>query len=199
MKVTPASDFAGATTRLADPLEHFVEELWVSAALFAAYDFDVVVDPCAGFGNVVRSARAAGLAAYGSDIVKRAPFIAGGADFFAARWRAPARAGQAFALVSNPPFGRVRAFCRVGLERAPVVAALTHVEKLTAAVGWAEELGLARVLAVAPRPSMWPGEIYARKLAAGEKLGNGRRNVAWLIFERGRRGAPTFGWARRPA
>jgi hypothetical protein len=76
------------------------------------------------------------------------------------------------------------------------VALLTHVQRINAAGRWLEGLPLAAVLAVHPRPSMWPGEVYARKRAAGERLGTGRRDVVWLVFERGVRRAPVFGWVR---
>lgn len=170
-----------------DPHEHFVEERWVSRRLFEERSFGgVIVDPCAGFGNVVRSARACGLWAYGSDVVKRSPLVSGEADFLSERWRPPRRAGAYFSIVGNPPFGersdRVRAFAEAAAERTARFALLCHVERLNALMKWAEPLGLCEVLAVTPRPSMWPGAEYRRRIAAGEKLGTGRRGVVWLLF-----------------
>jgi hypothetical protein len=186
-----------------DPLEHFVEETWVSRALFEARDFgDVIVDPCAGFGNIVASARAAGLRAYGSDIVARAPGIAGGRDFLSGDWRAPKRAGAEFAIVTNPPFGGrkplIRDIARLALERAPKVAILIPTRRIGPAGDWLEDLPLVEELHVRVRTSLWPGAEYRRRVEAGEKLKAGKDPVTWLIFQRRvRRRQPRVGWLRR--
>ena len=174
----------------------------MSRRLFEAREFGpVVVDPCAGFGHVVASARACGLAAYGSDIVKRAAGIAGGRDFLAADWRAPRRAGDAFDIVSNPPFGGrsplLRRIAETACARARRVALLMPVTRLGPAREWLGALPLSRVLFVSPRTSLWPGAIYAAKVAAGEPLKAGYEPVVWLIFERGRRSAARIGWLER--
>lgn len=181
--------------RPAVPHEHFVEEPWVSRRLFEERAFGpVVVDPCAGFGNIVGSARACGLGAYGSDIVKRASGIAGGRDFLAADWRAPRRAGAAFDIVSNPPFGGrsplLRRIAETACARAARVALLVPVTRLGPAMTWLKPLPLEEALLLDRRTSLWPGAIYAAKLAAGEKLRAGREPVVWLIFRRGHRGSP---------
>ena len=197
-------DFA-AGSRAAKPrfprerFEHYVEEPFVSRRLFEERDLGpVVVDPCAGFGHIVGSARACGLAAYGSDIVKRAAGIAGGRDFLAAGWRAPRRAGADFAIVCNPPFGGrkplIRSFAETAIERAAVVALLIPVQRLGKAGEWLPALPLTEVLYVKPRSALWPGAIYAAKVAAGEKLGQGFDDVCWLIFRRGARAARRTGW-----
>ena len=191
---------------LRHPQEHYVEELWTSGRLFEEREFGrVVVDPAAGFGNVVVSALSHGLEGYGSDLVKRAPFVAGGRDFLSPRWRPPAEVrGRSYAIVSNPPFGDrvdlVRGFAEAACARVERVALLTHVERINAAMPWLEALPLKEILYVLPRPSMWPGPLYAKKLARGDALGTGRRNVVWLIFERGFAGPATVGrlWRRRP-
>jgi hypothetical protein len=186
----------------AHPHEHFVEELWVSRRLFEARPyFDVVVDPFAGFGHVVKSARACGLSAYGSDLVARAAGIAGGRDFFDSGWRAPRRAGGEFAIVANPPFGGrkplIRDIARLALERADPVALLLPVTRLGPAGAWLEDLPLAEVLLLDRRSSLWPGDIHAARVAAGQKLGAGYEPLCWALFRRGARGAPRVAWLRR--
>lgn len=178
--------------------EHYVEEPWVSRRLFETRDLGpVIVDPCAGFGHIVASARACGLAAYGCDLVKRAAGVAGGRDFLSPDWRAPRRAGAEFAIVGNPPFGGraplIRAFAEAALARAAVVALLVPVPRVSTA-DWLEIMPLVEVLHVRPRTSLWPGRIYAAKVAAGDKLGAGFDSVCWLIFRRGARAARRVGW-----
>ncbi len=185
-----------------DPHEHFVEELWVSRRLFETRDFGrIIVDPCAGFGNIVASARACGLSAYGSDIVKRAHGIAGGRDFLGAGWSAPRRAGSVFAIVCNPPFGArqplLRRFVETALSHARHVAVFAPTRRLNAAGDWLEALPHVETLLLRERSSLWPGAIYAAKLAAGEKLGSGRDGACWLIFDRESRRRPVQSWLRR--
>ena len=118
-----------------EPDEHYVEDRRCSAELFAATALGpVVVDPCAGFGNIVISARAAGLRAYGSDLVKRARDIAGGRDFLSEKWRPPTRVRGEYAIVCNPPFGHrrdlLREFCEAACERAETAVLLAPARRL---------------------------------------------------------------------
>ena len=192
-----------------EPFSWYVEERWVSRALFDEEDFGpCVVDPCAGLGNVVASARACGLCAYGSDVIKRAKGISGGRDFLADNWRRPhprplSQTGEGgFAIVGNPPWGGrlnlLRAFAEAACERAEKVALLAPAHRLAAAGEWLKELPLKRALLVSPRPAMWPGPIYQQKLAAGEPLRNGFQDFVWLIFQRGFRGTARMGWVKGP-
>lgn len=182
--------------------EHYVEELWVSRRLFETHDFGAaIIDPCAGFGNIVNSALAMGLRAWGSDLVARAPFIAGGRDFLSPRWRAPAAFGR-FAIVGNPPFGGrvslIRRFAETALARAEQVALLLPVARLNAAGEWLADLPLVEIAYVTPRSSLWPGRLYAERLAKGLPLKNGFADVCWLIFDKrpgAKPGPPT--WLRR--
>ena len=55
-----------------DPDNHYVEPAWVSRRLFEVERFaGRIVDPCAGFGTMVASARLAGLQADGFDLRAR--------------------------------------------------------------------------------------------------------------------------------
>jgi len=173
--------------------DHYVEDLACSRELFAELRggfgpdvaFSTIVDPCAGFGNIVASAREAGFAAYGSDLIRRAPGMAGGRDFLSDAWRAPRRAGAEFAIVGNPPFQLLRGFCEAACARAPVVIFLAPQQRLRCAFRWLTGLPLKWEVHPSRRPSMWPGAQYAAKIAAGEPLRTGRDEAVWLIFERG--------------
>jgi len=191
--------------------EHYVEEPWVSARLFAHYadqvvdplgmswpgrDEIVILDPAAGFGHIVRSARRAGLAALGSDLIKRSPNVRGGCDFLSPSWRRPAR-NQLLTIVCNPPFLQMRAFIEKALAVADFgVAMLVPTRRLNAA-HWLEDTPLVDILYVTPRPSLWPGNIYRRRVAKGLPLGTGTAYVCWLIFRVGRAYAGHAGWLKR--
>ena len=187
-----------------EPQEHYVEEMWVSRRLFETRDFGgVIVDPCAGFGSIVMSAMAMGLRAWGSDLVARAPWIAGGHDFLSPAWRAPRSLGR-FAIVGNPPFGGrtplIRLFAETALTRADQVALLVPVARLAAAGEWLQGLPLIEIVHVSPRSSLWPGRLYAERLKKGLPLKNGFADACWLIFDaRAPAGPAKTSWLRRQA
>lgn len=197
-----------------EPHEHYVEPEWCSARLFEVEGFEGrVVDPCAGFGNIVRSARAAGLQVEGYDLVQRAPDIRGGMNFFDPYCWTPG-IWPAENIVSNPPYASVLSltkhqpswvnergraeeeFLRIALTRArSKVALFLPASWLNASDrgAWLETLPLYRVYFLGPRPSCPPGHV----IAAGHKPGNGKQDFAWLVFLKGFAGAPTLHWIRR--
>jgi hypothetical protein len=116
------------------------------------------------------AARAFGLEAVGTDLVKRAPFIAGGRDFLSPKYKAPR---GPVSIVSNPPFSRMREFVERSLEVSTGKVALLFPSHRTGAARWLRDFPLTRILHVSPRPSLWHGKEYLRRTNAGEKLGNG--------------------------
>jgi hypothetical protein len=155
-----------------------------------------LLDPAAGFGHIVRSARALGLTAFGTDLVKRSAGVVGGRDFLDPGY-SPPRAEGPLSIFCNPPFGLLRQFTEKALALADDrVAILTHARRLAAA-RWLESLPLARILYVTPRPSMWPGFLYRQRVEAGLPLGAGREDFCWLVFEVGRAYRGEAGWLRR--
>jgi hypothetical protein len=175
------------------PDDWYVEPSWVSERLFATETFvGEVFDPACGSGRIVRSARAAGLRAWGTDIVARSPECLTVRDFLGP-------SGMAFDhIVTNPPFKHAEAFVRLALERSRGKVAMLlpskwmHGDKRSR---WLETTPLRRVLYITPRPSMPPGPV----IEAGVNPGGGKEDFAWFIWLRGYDGKPESGWLRREA
>jgi hypothetical protein len=192
------------------PDDWYVEESWVSAELFARADITgPLLDPAAGFGRVVRAAIAAGIPARGSDIKPRwrdAPRIGDPhrdsherlyavCDFLNGHW--PPKRGiwsDPEAIVSNPPFRKVRAFYTAAIARAKTVIFLLpatwHCGAGTSA--WLETTPHARVYPIGPRASMPPGDY----LLAGHEAQGGRADYAWYEWRNGV--TPVAQGGRRP-
>jgi hypothetical protein len=167
----------------------YVEPPWCSERLFAVEPFiGTVWDPCAGGGNIVRAAKAAGLDAHGTDITPRDPSVHY-IDFLS-NCCGPNHDKN---IVTNPPFGIARRVVELALVRVRrKVAVIFPVARLNAA-RWLADLPLARIWLLTPRPSMPPGETILR----GEKPGGGKMDYCWLVFERGHQGAPAVQWLHR--
>jgi hypothetical protein len=169
-----------------DGFGHYVEPAWCSTRLFEAESFGApgarVLDPCCGWGTILRAAREAGYSPFGSDIVDRRgdarayssfPFQV--CDFLK---RSPIRAP--WAVVTNPPFDRIREVSEHALAVAIAkVAVLVPLARMPAA-HWLERLPLETVWLLTPRPSMPP----ASYIAAGNEPGGGRVDFCWLVFNR---------------
>jgi hypothetical protein len=177
-----------------DPDDWYVEPRWCDDALFAAVKFDgPIVDPCCGLGRVLDAAKSAGYETVGNDIKDRGAsarhrFFA--ADFFTDDYPFPN-------VVCNPPYKFSDRFVARAVERSLRKAAvLLRVQWANGGTRsrWLETLPLRSVLMISPRPSMPPGAV----VVAGERIGGGRDDYAWFVFERGYAGRPEFGWARRP-
>jgi hypothetical protein len=95
--------------------------------------------------------------------------------------------------VFNPPFDQIEAFCRRALEIVDYkVAAISPLPRLPAA-HWLKSLPLKTVHLLSPRPSMPPASYLER----GLKPQGGRPEYAWLIFEKGWKGATELTWLHR--
>ena len=120
----------------------------------------------------------------------------GGVDFLSPRYELPVEAKHC-ALVFNPPFLTLRAFVEKAVAlRVETVAALVPVHRL-AAMSWLNDLPLTEILFLNPRPSMWPGRVYKRKLRRGEGLGNGYQDFAWAVLHPGTNHCGFTGWLKR--
>lgn len=175
------------------PEDWYIEPEWCSARLFAVEAFSGdVFDPACGSGRIVRSAVAAGLNAYGADVVDRKPEI----DRFQVQDFFRDLGHDHDNIVSNPPFGVAEKF----VERALRLTARKTAMLLPAnwvqgdkRSRWLEKTPLRRVYFLTPRPSMPPGHI----VAAGDKPGNGTTDYAWFVWLQGYDGAPEVRWLRR--
>lgn len=180
--------------------DHYVETEWCSQRLFESVRFTGnIIDPACGFGNILKSAKSAGLDAFGYDIVSRSPLCQQQQDFMSRDWETGVRVDN---IVSNPPFGICdtkkgkAGFVDLALERVGCVCALllpaNWVQGDTRS-RWLATTPLRKVLFITPRPSMPPGHV----LAGGGKPGNGTTDYAWFIWLKGFDGSPEVGWLRR--
>jgi hypothetical protein len=112
------------------------------------------------------------------------------ADFMATQWLA------ADNIVSNPPFGIAEAFVKHALDvtNRKVAMLLPSIwVQGDERSRWLETTPLRRIYFITPRPSMPPGPV----IVAGEKPGNGTKDFAWFVWERGYEGRPEVRWLRR--
>jgi hypothetical protein len=168
---------------------HYVEPQWVSVRLFETERFPGPIwDPFVGWGRVAEAARAAGYQTRATDKFDRGyKHLDGIQDFLDID-----RIDPGVALVSNPPFVDEILTHAIGLN--PVKMALIWpLARIVAAWPRLVNAPLARILMLTPRPSIPPGSY----LAAGRKPQDARPEFAWMIFERGHRGAPELGWLHR--
>jgi hypothetical protein len=166
--------------------EHYVEPFWVSERLFQEEGFKGrVYDPCCGFGRIVISALQAGHPAYGSDITDRG-WDSTLQDFLK-------HEGRHDNIVTNPPFDRIEEVTShaVALARHKV-AIIMPTARLNAA-RWLEDLPLSRVWLLTPRPSMPPGHV----ILADGKIGGGKSDYCWLVFDVVNGGPVEMKWLRR--
>jgi hypothetical protein len=166
--------------------EHYVEPEWVSERLFQVEDFEGRIwDPACGFGRIVIAARKHGYDAYGSDIADRG-WNNSQQDFF---WYTSKHDN----IVTNPPFKIARDFAKHALNRSSHKAAMIFPTARLNAARWLQGTPLRRIWLLTPRPSMPPGT----HIAAGGRVGGGKSDYCWLVWEHGYRGAPEVKWLRR--
>ena len=168
--------------------DHYVEPPWVSARLFEVERFPgTVLDPACGWGRILESAKAAGYATFGSDLIDRGYGCM--ADFLLD----PLPLSPPFSIVTNPPFDRMEEFAKRALaSQAQKVAVVCPVRRLPAA-RWLQQTPLRTIYFLTPRPSMPPGH----HIVSGGKVGGGTVDFAWLIWERNYAGEAVVRWLTR--
>ena len=176
-----------------DKNDWYVEPVECSAALFAEEDFrGGVWDPACGTGRIVQNARDAGLIAVGSDLITRNQFSTRSTNFLKAR-EMPEETSN---IVSNPPFALAEEFTLHGLQILPPGGKLAFILPMVWLSGfskkrdWLPSSPLRKYYAISPRPSMPPGAV----IEAGEKAGNGTKDFAWFVWEKGYNGKPEVGF-----
>jgi len=166
--------------------EHYVEPEWVSKRLFEEEKFQgQIYDPCCGFGRIVKAALAAGYTAYGSDLVDRG-WDSTPQDF-------TKHLSPHDNIVTNPPFDQMAQMVFCAVARARYKAALVMPTARLNAARWLVETPLRRVWLLTPRPSMPPGHV----IESGGKVGGGKSDFCWLVFEHGYEGVPEMKWLHR--
>lgn len=169
--------------------EHYVEPFWVSERLFEEEKFiGGIYDPACGFGRIVASAQAADLDAGGCDIVDRHGYvnIFKPKDFLKST-------DVHDNIVSNPPFDIFREFAIHALTHSGMKVALIMPTARLNAARWLVGSPLRRVWLLTPRPSMPPGHVIMNK----GKVGGGKSDYCWLVFDHGYCGKPEMQWLHR--
>jgi hypothetical protein len=191
---------APKTPRLAhnfarDAHHWYVEPTWCSRRLFEEEKFDgEILDPCCGWGRIVRSAIDAGYPVKASDVVIRPN---GDAEVDRLKCQADFRdlKGPATNIACNPPYHALPTFTQAALKLARrKVAVIFPVARLNAA-HWIMRAPLLRIWLMSPRPPMPPGTY----LEAGHKPGGGRVDFCWLVFAHGHTGPAEVRWLHRGA
>jgi hypothetical protein len=158
----------------------YIEPSWCSARLFDVETFpEPVWDCCEGTGTIVRSAHAAGLDAFGSD-------LSTGCDFLSIE---PVPRPQVFSIVTNLPYGIAREIVEHALALSAIKVAFLFPTARVHAAHWLEQLPVAHQYFLQPRPSVPP--IHAKK------KGGGRVDFSWIVIDRRHKGPPTWGWLHR--
>lgn len=156
-----------------------------------------ILDPACGQGNIVRTCRAAGLNAVGSDLRERDGARAESWFLGAQDWLTADHL-HGDAIIMNPPYGRAllaEAFIRRALSRpcSEKVAAFVNAKFLFGAgraKGLFAEHPPSRVWPVVPRPSCPPGQF----LLDGGKAQGGVENYVWMVWDVGGCGRTWFRW-----
>jgi hypothetical protein len=176
--------------------EHYVEPEWCSRRLFEVEDFvGPISDPACGFGNILKSAKAATHDVWAADIVDRGYEGTIVQDFFTA----PHNPSD---IVSNPPFDQFKPFAMRALDVCYEKVALIWLVRTLPAARWLKDTPLARIWFLTPRPPMPPGCVVSHGVGLhGEpqKVGGGKQDFCWLVWDRAHVGAPTVGWLHRDA
>jgi hypothetical protein len=192
---TPHSKHQGKRRRdfhifVRDANDWYLEPFWCSARLFDIEPFDrsqPLLDPCTGTGRIADAAKAAGYKVITADLVDRGYPGCKIQDFLKRRSAPPS-------IVCNPPFSNVEEFARHAFEiGANKVAMILPVAMMNAARPWLGVLPFSHAWLMTPRPSMPTGQY----VLSGGKVGQGKRDFCWLIFERGHVGEPVIRWLHK--
>jgi len=159
-----------------DPNDWYVEPFACSKALFDKEVFNGGVwDPACGTCRIVESAKNAGYKAVGSDLISRNSKVNFQANFLE-------RIAEEFFHhgLSLLPLGGKIAF----------ILPMVWLSGFSKKRDWLPTSPLRKYFAISPRPSMPPGAV----IEAGIKAGNGTKDFAWFVWEKGYNGVPEIGF-----
>lgn len=170
--------------------DFYCEPAWAVQALLNAEPFEgEVYDPACGSGNILKVCRAAGLDAWGTDLVERGPDRSSPLVDFTDDVPEAAR-GSVDNIICNPPFALAERFIENALlrsrRRVAMLVRLAFLEGQKRRLMF-ERTPLSRVLVFSRRVSMPPG-------GADIKATGGSIAFCWLVWRHGHEGAPTLGW-----
>lgn len=176
-----------------DPNDWYVEPYECSRALFDLEDFvGTVWDPACGLGRILESAKNSGHKVIGSDIIHRSDYCDFQKDFLTIQ------ADEILFdnIVSNPPFNLAEQFVRHSLDLLPdggklgMILPMVWLSGFSMKRSWLPTSPLSKYYAISPRPSMPPGAV----IDAGVRAGNGTKDFAWFVWQKGYCGQPSVGF-----
>jgi hypothetical protein len=184
--------------------DHYVEPLWCAQRLFAVESFGPpgarVLDPCCGWGRIVRATRNAGYTAIAGDItnrLQRRKLALGNVSWTQRDFLTGPLLKDITSVVTNPPYGGLfRHICEREVGTASFrVAIFTRLARIVAADDWLSKLPLQKIYLLSPRPSVPPG----KHITNGGDVKGDRQEYCWLIFDhRTRIGSePRVHWLHR--
>ena len=169
-----------------DEYDWYIEPKICSEALFIVEKFDGTIwDPACGSGRIVTSAINSGYDAIGTDLNPKAE-----SDHQPYNFLTDYIPVEKHNIVSNPPFGIAEEFVRKAIEEVRVSGKVAMILPLVWMAGfstkrsWLPVSPLRRVYPISPRPSMPPAAV----ILSGEKPGNGTKDFAWFVWEKGYKG-----------
>lgn len=177
--------------------EWYVEPEWVNRRLFDVEHFEGGIwDPCCGMGRIPEAARAAGHNdVFSTDLIDRGySNLDAVGDFFTLD--APFSN-----IVCNPPYAIMQPFAERALKLTTgKVAMVVPSARLHAAWRWLTATPLQTVWLLTPRPSMPPGYVVKYGINSNgspAKVGGGKADFCWLVWEHGHVAPPTLRWLHR--
>lgn len=186
--------------------EWYSEPPSCTAALLVSEKFEGRIhDPCAGMGNIVRTAALFGYEVSCSDLVprlqyfplKRFNYDRRPTDFLDAE----AKPWKFDNIIMNPPYGRMsngdrleeRFIDRALWQSRRKLAVFMRFNWYVARRSFLLCKPLALVMPLTPRPSVLPGN----KVASGEKPEGGAIEYCWFVFDKEHRGDPIIRHCQR--
>lgn len=168
-----------------DPHNFYVEPAWAVRALLEVerpFNFDVM-DPCAGSGTIPHTLRAAGVYAYGCDLIERG---FGNTLLSVGCLRETIRNWRPCNIVSNPPYDRWEEVVEIGFDagadRTCLILPIRYVEGIERAK-WYRRYTPARKWNFSQRVDMPP---HGKPVVARDgKKKRGNKQYAWFVWERG--------------
>ena len=167
------------------PRDWYVEPEWVVELLLKTERFaGTVIDPCAGMNTIPKVCLRNGVDCRGFDISPHSRAV-NHQDFLDPDYL-PVKSNN---IIFNPPYAAAQLFVERALAvtdcKVAAILPLSFICGQKRAPWLYDQSPLARVYPCIRRPSMPPGEV----VISGGKVGGGKVNYAWFVWEHGYRGS----------